>query len=125
MKRTFIIIVNLVYILLLISCSFNGTIKRGAYRTQSSSKYYLKFEYMDGTDTHCLKLEKGDRLEVKLEKSEGVIAVQIGIEGENPIYRTSDGGNMEFFLEIEKSGDYLILVEARDAKGTIDISKCE
>lgn len=100
-----------------------GVIFKGTITKRTSQEYYLKFMYMDGIDSHILSLKSGDVLDVHLKKEEGIISVIIGIEGEDYIYKTDDGGNMDFKLNIEKEGNYKITISSKKAKGMIDIKK--
>lgn len=104
-------------------CNASGVVFKGATSTKTSQAYYLKFEYMDGTDSHALSLKSGDVLDVRFEKEEGVFSVVIGIDGEDYAYKTDDGGNMNFKLNIVKDGKYKITVTSKKAKGVIDIKK--
>lgn len=108
---------------LLIACNNAKVVFKGAVANKTKEEYYLKFNYMDGRDSHNLLLQSGDVLDVHLEKEEGVISVLIGIEGEDYIYKTDDGGNMDFKLNIEKVGEYKITINSKKAKGVIDIKK--
>lgn len=121
LKKYLRLITVLAFCVLLAGCNFNSFSFIGKTSKKTAQEYYLKFEYMDGTDGHSLSLKSGDDLDVHLEKAEGVISVVIGIVGQDYIYKTDDGGNMDFKLNIEKDGKYRITVNSKKAKGMVSV----
>ncbi len=90
-------------------------------RTKNPDAYIMKFDNMRGDDSHTLSLKEGDRLDVHIKRDVGHFGVVIGMSGEEPIYEGSGAEDMDFVLGVPKSGDYIINVSARQAKGEFTV----
>lgn len=123
LKSVVLAVVLLLSCAFLFACTYTGVLYKGAVLERTPQELYLKFNYMDGTDSHTLSLKSGDVLSVHFEKEEGDFSVIIGIKGEDYIYKTDDGGNMDFKLNVEKTGNYEIVINSKKAKGVIAVKR--
>lgn len=104
----------------LLSCrqeEFNGMLVKNA------DSYLLDVEFMNGSDTHTLELKKNDVLHIRFETEQGSLYMEIKAPDESPVYRGNGKEITAFTLNIGESGVYEISVEARQAKGIVDIQK--
>lgn len=94
-------------------------------RTTNPDRFYLEFEVMNGDDSEVMYLDQGDVLQVswKLEKGKMDFVIKMG---DDSIYkannRVADDEN-QFKLEISNSGYYTIYINAKNAKGEIEVSR--
>lgn len=98
---------------------FNGS------RVKNPDAYLLDFTSMQQDDSHSLYLAANDVLQVEFGINRGEVNVQIGIEGEEPIYRGSKVDTANFELPISQPGDYVIAIEAHGAEGFLHFNKKE
>lgn len=95
-------------------------------RISNPSRYTLRFDRMNMTDSETMALEEGDALHISWQIESGRVDIAIGIEGEKAIYRADDrlaGDKADFDVEIPQTGSYTITVSAREAKGQIEFMK--
>ena len=94
-------------------------------RVKNPDAYLLDIEKMHGTDLHTLELSRGDVLQIQFETEKGELYMEIKAPDGTAIYRGNGKETTEFAVNIRESGVYTVVVEARHAKGTIDIQREE
>ena len=92
-------------------------------RVKNPDAYLLDIEKMNGTDLHTLELQEGDVLQIEFETEKGELYMEIKAPDGTAIYRGNGKETTEFAVNIRESGVYTVVVEARHAKGTIDIQR--
>ena len=121
-KKVILIVLPLLVlagITMLMSCSdqegFTGS------RVKNPDAYLLDIERMNGTDLHTLELHEGDVLQIQFETEKGALYMEIKSPDGTAIYRGNGKETTDFAVNIQESGVYTIVVEARRAKGIIHI----
>lgn len=94
-------------------------------RVKNPDAYLLDIEKMNGTDLHTLELCEGDVLQIRFETVKGELYMEIKAPDGTAVYRGNGKETTDFTVNIRKSGVYTVVVEARRAKGTIDIQREE
>lgn len=88
---------------------------------KSSDLYSLDIQYMNGADCHTLNLTDGDVLQVEFETEKGSLNMEITAPSGKIIY-DGNGKNVKLFeINIPETGAYTVTVNARHAKGKINI----
>ena len=77
----------------------------------------------NGTDTHTLKLDAGDVLDVRFETEYGKLHMEIKLSDGTLIYTGNGEEATDFTVNISDSGEYSVRVEAKDARGKISIQR--
>ena len=90
-------------------------------RVKNPDEYLLDIEKMNGTDLHTLELREGDVLQIEFETEKGELYMEIKAPDGTAVYRGNGKETTDFAVNIQESGVYTIVVEARRAKGTIHI----
>ncbi len=85
--------------------------------------YRLNIERMTGTDTHTMQLKAGDMLEVCFKTEYGKLRMDIKASDGTLIYTGSGENTTDFTVNISRSGEYSVCVQAHNAKGNISIQK--
>ena len=104
--------------ILLIGCSqegFNGN------RVKNPDSYLLDIDSMNGTDLHTLELQEGDVLQIHFETVRGSMYMEIKAPDGVAVYRGNGKELTDFTVNISESGAYTVVVEAKRAKGIIQI----
>ena len=124
-KRTMGIIVTVLLVLLLawiaVSLYRGSQVTFRGSRVKNPDAYLLDIEKMNGTDLHTLELRKGDVLQIRFETVKGSLYMEIKAPNGKTIYRGNGKEITDFTVNIPKDGVYAVVVEARHAKGTIQI----
>ena len=94
-------------------------------RVKNPDAYLLDIEKMNGTDLHTLELSRGDVLQIQFETEKGELYMEIKAPDGTAVYRGNGKETTAFTVNIRESGVYTVVVEARHAKGTIDIQREE
>ena len=94
-------------------------------RVKNPDAYLLDIEKMNGTDLHTLELQEGDALQIRFETVQGALYMEIKAPDGTAAYRGNGKETTDFTVNIRESGVYTVVVEARHAKGTIDIQREE
>ena len=76
---------------------------------------------MNGTDVHTLGLQAGAVLHIQFETEKGSLYMEIKAPDGTSVYRGNGKEATDFTVNIQESGVYTIVVEARRAKGIIHI----
>ena len=97
--------------------SFTGS------RIKNPDAYLLDIDRMNGTDLHTLELHEGDSLQIRLKTEKGALYLEIKAPDGTAIYQGNGKETTDFTVNIPESGVYTVVVEARQAKGTIHICK--
>lgn len=90
-------------------------------RIKNPDSYLLDMERMNGTDLHTLELQNGDVLQVHFETMKGSLYMEIKAPDGTTIYCGNGKETTDFAVNIPESGVYTVVVEARHAKGMIQI----
>lgn len=90
-------------------------------RVKNPDAYLLDIEKMNGTDLHTLELSRGDVLQIQFETEKGSLYMEIKAPNGTAVYRGNGKETTDSAVNIQESGVYTIVVEARHAKGTIHI----
>ena len=90
-------------------------------RVKNPDAYLMDIERMNGTDLHTLELRKGDVLRIRFETVKGELYMEIKAPNGKTIYRGNGKEVTDFTVNIPEDGVYPVVVEARHAKGTIQI----
>ena len=75
-------------------------------------------EYLNGTVTQQQELHKGDVINGSLVLIEGKLQIDIGCEGEVPVFTKYTENLESFSVEIEKDGNYVITCTGENAEGS-------
>ena len=123
-RRPILIVLSLALLILagaavpLFSCNQEGFT---GSRVKNPDAYLMDIERMNGTDLHTLELHKGDVLQIRFETVKGELYVEIKAPNGKTIYRGNGKEVTDFTVNIQEDGVYPVVVEARHAKGTIQI----
>ena len=90
-------------------------------RIKNPDSYLLDIERMNGTDLHTLDLQSGDVLQIQFETVKGSLYMEIKAPDGTIIYSGNGKGTTDFTVNIQESGVYTIVAQARHAKGTIHV----
>lgn len=90
-------------------------------RVKNPDSYTLEIERMNGDDTHTMRLEAGDALQVQFEIQKGSLHLEIQSPDGSVLYEGNGTEATAFTVGIPESGVYTISVEARQAKGFLHI----
>ena len=92
-------------------------------RIKNPDAYLLDIDRMNGTDLHTLELHEGDSLQIRFQTEKGALYMEIKAPDGTAIYQGNGKETTDFTVNIPESGVYTVVVEARQAKGTIHICK--
>ena len=104
--------------ILLIGCSQEGF---SGSRVKNPDSYLLDIDSMNGTDLHTLELQEGDVLKIHFETVRGSMYMEIKAPDGVAVYRGNGKELTDFTVNISESGVYTVVVEAKRAKGIIQI----
>ena len=90
-------------------------------RVANPDSYMLSIEHMNGTDTHTMELSAGSVLQVNFETVSGSVNMEIKAQDGTLLYAGNGSSATDFTLNIFESGTYTVTVEARHAKGMVNI----
>ena len=90
-------------------------------RVQNPDSYLLDIQRMNGTDGHTLELQADAVLHIQFETEKGSLHMEIKAPDGTCVYSGNGKEATDFTVNIQESGVYTIVVEARRAKGTIHI----
>lgn len=116
--NSLILLLILGSVMQLLSCqqqSFTGN------RIKNADSYILDIEWMNGTDLHTMELNKNDTLHIRFEAERGSMYMEIKAPDGTSVYRGNGKEITEFTVDIPKSGVYAIVVEARRARGIVQV----
>ena len=91
-------------------------------RIKNPDSYTLDIQRMHGKDRHTMTLTAGDVLQVKFKTEKGSLHMTITAPDGAALYTGNGEAATEFELGIPQSGTYTVTVEARHAKGSIQLS---
>ena len=95
--------------------TFNGS------RVKNPDAYLLDIAWMNGIDQHTLTLNEGDTLQIQFSTDKGSLCMDIKAPDGTAVYSGNGKAATDFTVNIPESGVYTIVVEARQAAGTIHI----
>lgn len=125
-KKTAVIVAILFSLVAAISIAFPLLYFRQGFDgeiTKDDNYYSLNFEWMNGTDSHSLKLDKGDALEVDFNIEKGSVYLLIQDQDENSLYSGNGSEANHFEVNIKEKGIYSLTVRGNHAKGSLLVSK--
>lgn len=117
MRRILAVAVALCVCLSLTGC--NGGEKFVGTKTADDNSFMIEYSLLRGRESAQMTLSEGDRLNVSIKQTNGKVDVKVGIEGEAPIYEGHGIENLDFALNIDRSGVYLIEITGHNACGKI------
>jgi hypothetical protein len=115
-KLNFLLLTGMMAALLLCGCqkpTFDGS------RTGNDTQFIMKYSVMNKTETHEMKLAKGDKVDVVIEDISGRLDITVADEKGKEIYRGNDASSGSFSLEIQETGTYKFTVTGDNAKGSV------
>ena len=113
MKKSWI--VAIVILALLVCAGAAALLLRGG----APDAYELTITRMNGTDSHTLTLQQGNRLQVHFETTAGEMALEIRDPAGSAIYSGDGKACTDFTLDIAQDGDYTIAVTAKQGCGSL------
>lgn len=116
---------NFLLIIIGLFALLNGCGQKGfdGTRVANPDSYRLDMEQMNGTDTHTMKLDAGDLLEIHFETGQGKLHMEIKSPDGILVYAGNGEEATDFTVNISESGVYSVSVEAHNAKGKIHIQR--
>ena len=114
-----VVLVLLAGLALFPSCGSQGSFTGS--RVKNPDAYLLDIESMNGTDRHTLELQEGDVLRIRFETLKGSLKMELDAPDGTAVYCGNGEETTDFAVNIQESGVYTVVVEARHAKGTIHI----
>lgn len=126
MKKTgniFCLTCTIILILVLWTCAKDERNVFTGSCVKNSDSYLLDIGKMNGTDSHFLKLGKGDALQIQFETHSGSIGIEIKDPEGRIIYQGNGQKVTDFQIDIIKDGTYSILITAKKASGRIRIQR--
>ena len=124
-KRIAVCLLALLAAALAVFFLVRGARSSGAFRgscVKNSDSYTLDIENMNGTDGHTLELRQGNTLQIHFAIEKGSIKLSITAPSGAVLYTGNGMEATDFTVNIPADGIYAISVEARQAKGAIQIS---
>ena len=124
-KRIAVCLLALLAAALAVFFLVRGARSSGAFRgscVKNSDSYTLDIENMNGTDGHTLELRQGETLQIHFAVEKGSIKLSITAPDGAVLYTGNGMEATDFTVNIPADGIYAISVEARQAKGAIQIS---
>ena len=124
-KRIAVCLLALIAAALAVFFLVRGARSSGTFRgscVKNSDSYTLDIENMNGTDGHTLELRQGDTLQIHFAAEKGSIKLSITASSGAVLYTGNGMEATDFTVNIPADGIYAISVEARQAKGAIQIS---
>ena len=112
-------VILLIVTLHIFRLNHDDSLGRRLLKTQDS--YTLDFQQMDGADSHTLNLTAGDVLQVAFKTEKGYLHMEITAPDGTIIYAGNGEKPAEFEIDLSKTGEYTVAVEARHAEGKINI----
>lgn len=118
MRKTFLLC--LAAMIMFASCSNDSL--TGTF-TKTDDSYTADIVHSTGTDTHTMKLHRGDTLTVHHETKSGDMRLTIAAENGAELY-TGDGRSVhDFKLTAPSDGDYTVTLSADNATGSVSIKQ--
>lgn len=90
-------------------------------RVKNPDSYLLDIKKMNGTDLHTLDLQAGDALKIQFKTKSGSLYMEINAPDGTTLYCGNGKETTDFTVNVTQGGVYSIVVEARHAKGRIQI----
>ncbi|MBQ6256588.1 MAG: hypothetical protein IJJ60_08390 [Clostridia bacterium] len=105
-------------------------VKFNGERTVSAApaSFSLRFSVLNTAEVQTLAFKEGDALHVSWLIESGSVDILISMAGEKPIYQANGQGKGDeaaFDLPIPKSGDYIISVTGKSARGWMKCTEAE
>lgn len=91
--------------------------------TSADDGIFAEYTVFDCSREWLMTLSEGDLLKVSHACESGTVEITVGTDGDTPIYEGNGLGDIEFSLNIRKSGTYRISLTGHDAVGSISFTK--
>lgn len=91
--------------------------------TSADDGIYAEYTAFDCHREWFMTLSEGDLLMVSYVCRSGTVEITVGTDGDTPIYEGNGLDDIEFALNIRKSGTYRISLTGHDAVGSISFTK--
>lgn len=92
-------------------------------KTGNQNEFIMEYSIFTGTEFSDLVLEAGEQLFVEVVASSGKVNIEIGQDGDEPIYAGKEVPSSTFGLTIQESGIYTLTITGEKAKGSFRIIK--
>lgn len=93
--------------------AFNGS------RVCNDGEFAMEYTAFNGTEYCDFDLNAGDAIDVSIEREGGSVSIEIGAQGEEPIYCGTDMGTACFTVGVAEAGTYTITVTGERARGSV------
>ena len=90
-------------------------------RVANPNSYTLEIQRMHGTDRHTMNLNAGDMLQIHFETEKGSLHLKITAPSGTVLYAGNGKEATDFTVNIPQDGKYSVTVEAKHAKGSVQI----
>lgn len=90
-------------------------------RVKDETQYCAEFQAMHGSDRHTLSLTAGDTLTVHLQAEAGKLTLELQAPDGTTVYTGNGTEATDFTVTVPQSGDYTILLQAKHAKGSVEV----
>lgn len=87
----------------------------------TSSHFEMEYSIFTGTKDVTMNLREGDALKIIIETKKGDVSASIFLPGQSPIYEIEPSKKGDIRVNITKSGNYIIRLKGRKAKGSVEI----
>lgn len=115
-----VFMLNITMIFLLTGCgqaTFHGS------RVANEDEFLLEYTMFNTTYEHNIDMQKEQVFEVVVDSIKGEISLQIGKEGEKPVYTGNELSSCSFQVKVKDSGTYRISVSGEGAAGSVQVKK--
>ena len=120
MKRTALIIISVVLILVICGCD---SMSAAVFNSKKTDKEYsVNCIRFSGTDRHALSLEAGDVLTVTVTSDSGSLGVTVA-DGDNYLYRSDAIEAGSFTVTASAAGKYTVILTGNRFSGKIAFQK--
>lgn len=94
-------------------------------RRGNASQLVMEYSDMNLTECQTLDLKAGDMLQFVIESKRGQVDITLQMEENEPVYEESNVSSSAFYIDIEETGEYQIIVTGRNAKGSVSVTKTD
>lgn len=121
MKRKWLIAAMLLAVAALTAALLYGREGFTGSLVKDETQYCAEFQRMHGMDRHILSLTAGDTLSVHLQAEAGKLMLELLAPDGTPIYTGNGTEATDFTVAVPQSGEYTILLQAKHAKGHVEV----
>lgn len=123
MKQKILTIILAGFCLIFAGCQ----VRYDGSRMGNDSYLVMEYRIFEGSDEQPLSLQKGDVLKGTIHNSRGTVWVELYQQGkEEPVFELQNPPrNLEFTINVEEDGEYILRVYGRNARGSLSVVKQE